>query len=127
MYLLKRKNFKKKFSKVTVAGYIRNSAAYKSWRKSVVARDNNQCQRCGATNKRFAVHHIKGFEKYPSLRVDITNGITLCTYCHWKFHKIFGKKMFPNILETEYFKTAEFVVKNKIKQNEEVTDEQGQS
>ena len=59
--------------------------AYKKWRKDVYARDGYKCQ-LGLPNckrdKRLQAHHIKTWSKYPSLRLEVNNGITLCSECH---------------------------------------------
>lgn len=64
---------------------MRRSFEYSQWRKDVLRRDNNTCQRCMKINVRI-VHHIKEFSKYPDVRFDRNNGITLCEYCHKKEH-----------------------------------------
>lgn len=75
---------------------IRGSLKYQLWRASVFARDRYACQKCGAKsgwNKKLKMrnkihaHHVKAFSKYPELRFDINNGITLCVDCHIKIHK----------------------------------------
>lgn len=66
---------------------IRNSAAYRHFREAVLERDGHTCQMCGTKNGTMNVHHIKPFSRYPELRVDVNNGITLCTKCHRKAHK----------------------------------------
>ena len=121
MYLNKRKNVWKKYKNINTKNFqIRNCAKYKSWRKEVLARDKNTCQMCGCTHKRLVVHHIKGFEKYPLLRFEISNGLTLCFGCHFQFHKLFGKDFFPNILDTDFFK---LVHEKRLKKEKEVINE----
>ena len=57
--------------------------AYKSFRKSVLKRDNFTCQMPKCKNKKFLnVHHIRTWANASSLRYDIENGITLCCRCH---------------------------------------------
>lgn len=66
---------------------IRNSGDYSEWRKAVFNRDNYTCQKCGKKGGKLNAHHIKPFARYPSLRLVIENGITLCTDCHKGEHK----------------------------------------
>ena len=71
---------------------LRNSLKYKIWRLKVFERDNFMCQGCGKRSKKgeqvyLVVHHIKSFAKYPKLRFDVDNGITLCKDCHSLIHK----------------------------------------
>lgn len=64
----------------------RASILYEQWRKDVLNRDNRTCQMCGATDD-LHVHHIKSYAKYPDLRTDVANGVTLCYPCHQTQHK----------------------------------------
>lgn len=59
---------------------------YAMWRKYVLERDNYICQECDKKNSRNA-HHIKSYIKYPTLRLKVSNGITLCKKCHKNKHK----------------------------------------
>ena len=64
---------------------------YRKWRETVFARDNWTCQMCGARSGKEYIylnaHHIKGWTKFPEIRYDIDNGITLCKRCHLLIHK----------------------------------------
>ena len=59
-----------------------------SWARAVISRDKATCQHCGATDVELHAHHIKPYADHPELRWDLTNGLTLCCYCHWKEHSV---------------------------------------
>jgi len=61
---------------------IMMSKQYKLWRMKCILRDGFQCQVCLATGNQLEVHHIKSYSKYPELRLEVSNGITLCPVCH---------------------------------------------
>lgn len=54
---------------------------YMEWRGKVFQRDNWTCQTCGVRGY-VEPHHIKGWAKYPELRYEVNNGVTLCLDCH---------------------------------------------
>jgi len=70
---------------------VMQSAAYKEWREAVFSRDKYTCQRCKRVGRDLNAHHIEDFSSEPSKRLDIENGLTLCTKCHEQFHCIYGR------------------------------------
>jgi hypothetical protein len=64
---------------------------YKEWRKAVFRGDSYLCTKCelkGVLN----AHHLYNYSTYPTLRLDVSNGVTLCKGCHNEFHTIFGNR-----------------------------------
>lgn len=75
---------------------IRHSIEYRLWRESVFKRDNWTCQWCGVRSgngKKVILHadHIKPFAYFPDLRLELSNGRTLCRSCHAKTDTYKGK------------------------------------
>ena len=70
----------------------RTFEGYSAWRTAVYERDNYVCQACGdSRGGNLIAHHIEGYNNNPSLRVKVSNGITLCEDCHNNFHHQFGR------------------------------------
>lgn len=79
-------HFKKGHVPVNKGKYWGNSRGTKKnglWKTAVKERDLYKCVKCGTTEK-LTVHHIKSWKEYPDLRFEISNGLTLCVYCHGK-------------------------------------------
>lgn len=64
---------------------------YKEFIKLVLKRDNYTCQCCGEYGHNLVVHHLYAYNKYRELRTVVSNGITLCSECHNKYHSMYGK------------------------------------
>lgn len=58
------------------------------WAKAVMVRDQMACQMCGAVEGQMDAHHVLPKAQYPELADDIDNGVTLCSPCHKKLHKV---------------------------------------
>jgi hypothetical protein len=70
---------------------LRQSMDFKIWRREVFKKDNYTCQHCGTkyikkSPPNLHPHHIMAFAKYPELRFEVSNGITLCVDCHSRVH-----------------------------------------
>ena len=52
------------------------------WRRLVVIKCNNTCQKCGIQEKKMFADHIKPYSLYPDLRFDVDNGQILCKECN---------------------------------------------
>lgn len=63
---------------------IRTSLEYRDWRKKVFERDNYTCQICLQRGLKLNADHIKPFALFPELRLELSNGRTLCFDCHKK-------------------------------------------
>jgi len=63
----------------------RHSNDLRLWREKVFQRDHYTCQKCFVKGRLHA-HHIKSFSKFPELRFEIDNGLTLCIDCHGDEH-----------------------------------------
>jgi hypothetical protein len=66
---------------------FRGEGSISSWRLDVFKRDNFTCQKCGVIGGKLNAHHIKPWAKYPKLRFNLENGMTLCVKCHKEMHK----------------------------------------
>jgi len=83
------------------------SPAYAKFRKEVKTRDDNKCQwpSCGST-KTLEIHHIRKWSAFPSLRFDVSNGITLCKHCHKRItgHEEIYSEFFIKLVEWQTLK-----------------------
>ena len=63
---------------------------YNDWRKKIIGRDG-KCVCCGH-DKHLEAHHLFGYKENPNLAVNEYNGVTLCKFCHDKYHSVYGLK-----------------------------------
>ena len=66
---------------------IRDSKEYKEWRIKVFQRDRFRCVLCGYRSVKprdIRADHIRPFALYPDLRLEVSNGRTLCVPCDIK-------------------------------------------
>lgn len=64
---------------------------YGIWRMEVYKRDRFTCQCCGdKTGHNLISHHLDGWDWCKAKRLDVDNGITLCSKCHKQFHDKYG-------------------------------------
>lgn len=71
----------------------RSYTGYKEWRMEVFKRDDFNCLKCETNSTRdnkLVAHHILNHYSHPALRIEVSNGATLCTKCHWDFHRLYG-------------------------------------
>ena len=66
---------------------LRTTTEYATWRTNVFERDNYTCQHCKQHGGALNAHHKKAYADYPELRVELSNGITLCEECHKAEHR----------------------------------------
>ena len=59
----------------------RGDSLVNRWTKKVLKRDNYTCKLCGGKDN-LNVHHIIKWSDDPINRINIDNGITLCSKCH---------------------------------------------
>jgi hypothetical protein len=70
------------------------TSQHSRWATKVIQRDLYKCMRCGVSGEdaTLQAHHIFPFELFPAKRNEISNGITLCSKCHWEVHDTLEEK-----------------------------------
>ena len=63
---------------------LRESSGMRTWRISIFERDDYTCALCSTRGGTLNADHIKPFALYPELRLELSNGRTLCIDCHSK-------------------------------------------
>ena len=77
------------------------TSQHSRWATKVIQRDLYKCMRCNASGDvaTLQAHHIFPFELFPDKRDELTNGITLCSQCHWQVHDTLEEKYIHTTLE----------------------------
>lgn len=77
----------------------------KSWRLAVFERDDYTCQKCGKRGVSLQADHIKPYWLFSELRMEVSNGQTLCKKCHedktkidmWLRRKLYNEEMLKKV------------------------------
>lgn len=69
---------------------IRTSLYMKLAREACFKRDDYTCRSCGQRGGKLNAHHVWPFQRFPELKFEVTNLVTLCKGCHDSFHKRAG-------------------------------------
>jgi len=69
----------------------RNLKEYRVWRTTIFERDDYTCQICKERGGELNADHIKPWSLYPKLRLELSNGRTLCISCHKKTDTYMGR------------------------------------
>lgn len=78
----------------TTETLVYKTTKYQEWRSLVLSRDLYKCVNCGTAgnkNNPLQVDHIKPRSLFPELALTVSNGRTLCLFCHRKTDT-FGRK-----------------------------------
>ena len=65
----------------------RKTKQYEDWRQAVLARDGYACTRCRARFCVLHAHHVSPWASDRALRLEVSNGITVCPSCHLAIHR----------------------------------------
>ena len=93
-YLEYNKQYLKKYAISLNMSEISYEYALQSWSKLVKKRSNYICQICNfkGNSKTLHAHHIIYKSIQPKLSLNLDNGITLCSDCHYDYHNLNGWK-----------------------------------
>lgn len=71
----------------------RQTVDYHEWRTRVYQRDRYCCRMCRVKCRsgNITAHHVLPFKTHPTVRYDLSNGLTLCRSCHKKWHEEIGE------------------------------------
>lgn len=64
-------------------------------KRRIFERDNFTCQACRDWKHHLSVHHLYSQLSRPDLAEDEDNMVTLCIWCHEKFHQQYDGRCTP--------------------------------
>lgn len=79
----------------------------KEWAIKVKELAGFTCLVCGTKKTPFNSHHLEAHHANPELRLDLDNGVCMCTNCHIEFHKIYGQNDSTTWQFLEFINTRE--------------------
>lgn len=91
----KNPNYNNKLTELERIEYKERSRVgeYKEWSFKIKDKFKFTCHICGdASGGNLNAHHLESFAVAKDLRLDLNNGVCLCTECHKDFHKLYGYK-----------------------------------
>jgi transposase-like protein len=59
-------------------------------REACFRRDDYTCRACGQRGGKLNAHHVWPFQRFPDLKYEVSNLVTLCKKCHDAFHNAAG-------------------------------------
>lgn len=100
------------------------SPEYKKWRLAVYRRDRFQCAMCPKMKRSSGrpaydglnAHHIKRWADYPTLRFEVSNGITLCRKHHKEVtgHEEQFERLFNSLVQSKSKKMTKTIDVKKL-------------
>ena len=69
------------------------------WLRQIKERDDYTCQVCGQRGYKLVSHHLTPYARCPELRLELSNGVTMCDRCHREFHRKYGFDCSPEDFE----------------------------
>jgi len=73
--------------------YLKENAhkALNIWAYKVKKNNSFKCLSCQADNQMLHAHHVLNRKQHPDLQYELSNGVSFCKACHFRFHVKYGK------------------------------------
>jgi len=83
------------------------------WKTAVIARDK-KCVVCGTTAY-LQAHHVNDYSHHPDQRLMVTNGATVCYFCHTLYHTSYNYSFREKTTRKDWENFLEMIKKLKLK------------